>query len=59
MAYDSVVQMIGTLGFPIVCAGALFWYMVTEERELRKVIENNSQILLRILEHMKGVDGDE
>ena len=50
---DQIVQIIGTVGFPIVAAGALFWYMTTEQRELRNVIDNNSNILLRILEHLK------
>ena len=50
---DEVVQIISNLGFPIAVVCALFWYMVKEQRELRTVIDNNSKILLRILEHMK------
>lgn len=50
---DEVVQVISTVGFPIAIACAFFWYMVKEQRELRAVIDNNSNILLRILEHMK------
>ena len=50
---DDLVQIISTLGFPIATAVALFWYMVTEQKELRSVIDNNSNILLRILEHLK------
>lgn len=51
---DAVVQVISQLGFPIAVACAFFWYMVKEQRELRAVIDNNSNILLRILEHMKS-----
>lgn len=27
MEIDAVVQLVSTLGFPIVCCGALFWYI--------------------------------
>ena len=50
---ESLTQIISTLGFPIATAVALFWYMVSEQKELRAVIDNNSNILLRILEHLK------
>ena len=48
----AVVQAISTVGFPIVMTGALFWYMVKENRETREVIQNNTTMLSRILEHM-------
>ena len=48
----EIVQAISTVGFPIVMTAALFWYMVTENRETRKVIENNTNMLSRVLEHM-------
>lgn len=53
---DTVVQLITTLGFPIVTACALFWYIVTDGREMRKVVDNNTSVLLRILEHFKDED---
>lgn len=48
----AIVQAISTVGFPIVMTGALFWYMVKENRETREVIQNNTTMLNRILEHM-------
>lgn len=48
----AIVQAISTVGFPIVMTGALFWYMVKENRETREVIQNNTNMLSRILEHM-------
>lgn len=53
MDVNSVSGLISTLGFPIVVCGALFWYMVKEQRELRKTIDNNTDVMLRILEHIK------
>ncbi len=48
----EIVQAVSTVGFPIVMTGALFWYMVTENRETREVIQNNTTMLNRILEHL-------
>lgn len=48
----AIVQAISTVGFPIVMTGALFWYMVKENRETREVIQNNTTMLNRILEHL-------
>lgn len=53
MDVNSVSALISNLGFPIAVCGALFWYMVKEQRELRKTIDNNTDVMLRILEHIK------
>ena len=53
---STITQIISSVGFPIVAAGGLFWYMVTENKETRKVVENNTQVLMRILEHVKKED---
>ena len=63
----NLVELISTVGFPIVCAAALFWYvvkhqndmqetMVKEGKENREVIAANTLVLTQILEHMR--DGD-
>ena len=56
----SIGQLIGTYGFPIVACGALFWYIVKEQRETRKVledmkaiIENNTSITREFLQFVK------
>lgn len=56
MDVSTFIQIVGSLGFPIAACAAIFWYMVKEQREMRAVIDNNSSILLRILEHLKGDD---
>lgn len=55
---NIIGQLISTYGFPIVACGALFWFITKEYREMRKIIENNTAVLLRILEHIKK-EGDE
>ena len=63
----NLVELISTVGFPIVCAAALFWYvvkhqndmqetMIKEGKENREVISANTLVLTQILEHMREGD---
>lgn len=60
MDVNTLIQLVGSLGFPIVCCGALFWKMVkTDERhkeEMDKVTEalNNNTIALTKLSDKLG-----
>lgn len=56
-----ITQLIGSLGFPIVCCGALFWYMIREKEchkeemeELRKSVEANTQAINNLCVHLGG-----
>ena len=65
---QSITQMVGTLGFPIVCCGALFWDLIkAEERrakeaelhrqevaELQKAIESNTLAITTLCQHLGG-----
>ena len=62
MDINVIGQFISTFGFPIVACGALFWYIVKEQRETRKVleelktaIENNTNISREFLSIAKEV----
>lgn len=62
-AYNSIVEFIQVLGFPIVCCGVLFWYIIKKDKqhkeemsEIRGVVEkmgvaisNNTAILEKFL----------
>lgn len=52
MDVQAIITAISTVGFPIVTAAALFWYMVEENRQTREVVQNNTTMLNRILEHL-------
>lgn len=63
MDVTSLTQIIGTLGFPIVCCGALFWYMIQEKdahkvemAELRKSVEANTQAINNLCAHLGGTN---
>lgn len=61
MDANVIMTMVQTLGFPIVCCGALFWRMTKEsdnhKEEMEKVtdaLNNNTQALIRLEESLKG-----
>lgn len=61
MDVTMVTQLIGSLGFPIVCCGALFWYLVQEKdahqeemEELRKSVEANTTAINSLCQHLGG-----
>lgn len=56
MDYTTIMQLIGSLGFPIVACIALFWQLnkandahKEEMNEMRKSIDNNTQALIRLV----------
>lgn len=61
MDVGTVTQVVGSLGFPIVCCGALFWYLVKEKdahkeeiEELRKSVEANTTAINSLCQHLGG-----
>lgn len=65
MDVTMVTQLIGSLGFPIVCCGALFWYLVKEKdahkaemEELRKSVESNTTAINALCQHLGGVKNE-
>ena len=56
MDIGAIGQLIGSYGFPIVSSGALFWYIVTEEREMRTIVQQNTTVIAQLLEHLKKED---
>ena len=66
MDASQIVQLISTVGFPIVCCGYLFWYVLkrdTDEKErqensyeesraLRETLENNTLAITKLSEKL-------
>lgn len=42
---NAIASLVGSLGFPIVCCGALFWYQNKTMKEFSEKIETNLKIL--------------
>lgn len=38
---NAIASLVGSLGFPIVCCGALFWYQNKTMKEFSEKIEEN------------------
>lgn len=60
MAPVDVANMIGNYGFPVVCCGAMFWYMIKkdtqhkeESENMRKAIENNTLVIQQLVHNFK------
>lgn len=70
---QSITSLVGTLGFPIVCCGALFWYITKTMKEfsaeirssidtLSKSINDNTAATIKLettVEVMRKIGGDE
>lgn len=55
MDVNTIIQIISSLGFPIVMCGALFWYMVKqrqmhqeETEHLKDTIAENTKVLAHL-----------
>ena len=62
MDVSAIGQLIGSYGFPIVACGALFWYIVKEQREtrsalndLKTIIQSNTETQKALLDFVKEV----
>lgn len=56
MELEDIVQVISTVGFPIVCCVALGYFIVNELKELRTAINNNTLVIQKLLDKL---DADE
>lgn len=59
MDVNSLIQLVGSLGFPIVACGALFWRMVKSDEQhkeemnkMSEALNNNTNALLRLTERL-------
>lgn len=60
MDVNLLIQLVGSLGFPIVACGALFWHMIKSDEqhkeEMNKVSEalnNNTSALVKLTEKLE------
>lgn len=55
MDANTITTVISTLGFPIACCMALFWYMITQRKlhqeeteKLAQTIQNNTEAIITL-----------
>lgn len=45
MDANTIIQLVGSLGFPIVMCGALFWRMVKSDEQRKAEMDKLSEVL--------------
>lgn len=65
MTIELIIQMIGSVGFPIAVSLACFWYInkqtTTHKEELQKVtdaLNNNTLVIQRLSDQLGGMKYD-
>ena len=60
MDIPTLTTLIGSLGFPIVCCAALFWYMTKnmeqhkeEMNKMSEAINNNTNVMNQLIAELK------
>jgi len=60
MSVEIIQQLIGTLGFPIACVIAMFWFWNKEREDhkqemaqMTQALNNNTQVLIKIEEILR------
>ena len=56
MDFSEVMQMVSTVGFPIVAAGVLMWFLSTKMTTLEQAVQNNTLVMQRLLDKLGGSD---
>lgn len=59
MDYNALVQAITTVGFPIVCCGALFWNTIKQQEmhkeesdKMTEALNNNTLVLQKLIDKL-------
>lgn len=54
MNINDIITLISSVGFPIVAAGALFWYMNKTQKENTEAIHNNTLVMQKLIDKLGG-----
>lgn len=55
MEYSEIVSLIGSLGFPIVACGALFWMMNTTMKEFKETVSENTKAITQLITTVSNI----
>lgn len=56
MEISTVVSLIGSLGFPIVCCGVCFYFINTTMKEFQKSIQENTKMLEKLINKINSIE---
>lgn len=57
MDYNVIISLVGSLGFPIVACGALFWMMNTTMKEFKETVAENTKAMTELVTTVKAISG--
>lgn len=57
MDANTVVGLIGSVGFPIVACCAMAWFVENSFRDFREALERNNALLQRLIDRLGGDEG--
>lgn len=57
MDYNAIAAIIGSLGFPIVACGAMFWMMNTTMKEFKETVAENTKAMTELVTTVKTLSG--
>lgn len=62
MELEGIIQAVGSLGFPIVAYGAIFWYMTQKDKQhkaeidlLSAAVQNNTLVMTEIRDRLDDI----
>lgn len=55
MDYNSIVTLVGSLGFPIVACIGLFWMINTTMKEFKETVSENTKVMTELVATVKAI----
>lgn len=55
MDYNTIVTLVGSLGFPIVACIGLFWMINTTMKEFKETVSENTKAMTELVVTVKGI----
>lgn len=55
MDYNTVVTLVGSLGFPIVACIGLFWMINTTMKEFKETVAENTKAMTELVTTVKAI----
>ena len=57
MDYNTIVTLVGSLGFPIVACIGLFWMINTTMKEFKETVAENTKAMTELVTTVKAMYG--
>lgn len=55
MDYNTIVTLVGSLGFPIVSCIGLFWMINTTMKEFKETVSENTKVMTELVTIVKAI----